>query len=177
MYRHIIVLFLLSISGQAQHLTLPSNLEARQLTSSSTQSPTTTFSTSISPADCTSACEQYDSYIVCASLDFACSCSAILNYGPLCSHCALNSVQQQAAGSLIRDCTFLSHEGYPPYTSSSSSSIPLTTSLEPSTVASHTISTIRTATSSSVALAGFIESSKLWNGFTIVVGLLLVLVG
>ena len=147
--------------------------ECLTLTLSTTQPPTTMFSKPVSPADCTSACEQYDNYIICASLDLACSCSAILSYGPVCSYCALDSVQQVAAGSLISDCTVLSHEGFPPYTSSSTNTVPLTTSLEPSTVASHAISMAPTATSSLVSLARSNEPPTMWDGFFAIASLLL----
>ena len=152
------------------------NMKCLTLTLSSTQSLTITFSTSLSLTECTSACKQYDNYIIYASLDFAYSCLAILNYGPLCSYCALNLVQQMAIGGLINDCTILSYEGFLLYMSSSSYTIPLTISLKLSTIASHAISTGPIATSSSAALTRSNELSKLWNGFIVVAGLLLALV-
>jgi len=142
-----------------------------------TASPTTTFSTSVDPAECTSACEQYDSYVACASEDLACSCSAILGYGPLCSYCGLGPDQQQAAGTLISDCSAVSHEGFPPYTSSSTSSVPIITNLEPSTVASRTISLISaTPTSSSAAVVRENQAPKWWNGLFAIAGLFVVFI-
>jgi len=144
---------------------------------SPTASPTTTFSTSVDAAECASACEQYDNYVICASEDLACSCSAILGYGPLCSYCGLMSDQQPAAGTLISDCFVLSHEGFPPYTSSSTSSAPITTNLEPSTVASHAISLASaTATSSSAAVVRANQAPKWWDGFFVIVGLFVVFI-
>lgn len=144
---------------------------------SPTSSPTPTFSTSVDPAECTSACEEYDNYVACASKDLACSCSAILSYGPLCSYCGLNPDQQPAAATLISYCSVLSHEGFPPYTSSNTISVPITTTLEPSTVASHAITLASpTATSSSAAIARANQAPKLGDGLCAIVGVILALI-
>lgn len=144
---------------------------------SPTAPPTSTFSTSVDPAECTSACEEYDNYLACASKDLACSCSAILSYGPLCSYCGFNPDQQPAAATLISQCSVASDEGFPPYTSLSTISVPIITTLEPSTVASHAISLASpTITSSSAAIARANQAPKFGDRLCAIAGVVLALI-
>jgi hypothetical protein len=151
------------------------NLGTECLTVSVTLAPSPTqFTSSVSPAQCTSACESYDNYVTCADQDWRCICPPIVEFGPICSYCALNPTAAAAAGSLINECSVLSVDGFPAY-NTTRTGVPsqVIVTPAPSTSSSESISIALTATKTSAAAGEKVGELRAyltgWQGLSLAV--------